>query len=252
VVFYKAGRTEPGRSAAAGHTASVAGDYDVCQAAVQQAGGIVTDTFKEFEQLLELSTAFHGKSVRGIRVGAVSNAGFEAVGMADAIEGQRYQVEIASLADSTADRLKRVLSEHGLGALINVRNPLDLTPMANEDVYESTLRVLLAADEVDAVLAGIIPLTGALRTTPEELATSGSLAERIPRLLAAGDKPLAVVVDSGPLYETLVQCLRAGGVPVFRSADQAVRSLGRYLCHRIAVRPGGRRRTARNPVAVSS
>ena len=33
VVLYKAGRTEPGRSAAAGHTAAVAGDYDVCQAA---------------------------------------------------------------------------------------------------------------------------------------------------------------------------------------------------------------------------
>ena len=35
VVFYKAGRTESGRSAAAGHTAAVAGDYDVCQAADQ-------------------------------------------------------------------------------------------------------------------------------------------------------------------------------------------------------------------------
>src|SRR6185503_2606577 len=74
VIFYKAGRTESGRSAAAGHTASVAGDYDVCQAAAEQAGAIVVDTFKEFEQLLELAVALHEKDVSGVRVAAVSNA----------------------------------------------------------------------------------------------------------------------------------------------------------------------------------
>jgi hypothetical protein len=26
--------------------------------------------------------------------------------------------------------------------------------------------------------------------------------------------------------------IRSAGVPVFRSSDQAIRSLGRYLCHR--------------------
>ena len=54
----------------------------------------------------------------------------------------------------------------------------------------------------------------------------GILVDRCPR------KPLIVVVDSGPLYDPLVRTLRLGGVPVFPSADQAIRSLGRYLCHR--------------------
>ncbi len=63
---------------------------------------------------------------------------------------------------------------------------------ANEKVaYEEAVRVMLEADEVDAV------------------------------------------VDSGPRYDPLVHALRVGGVPVFPSADQAIRSLGRYLCHRI-------------------
>jgi acyl-CoA synthetase (NDP forming) len=234
VVFYKAGRTEPGRTAAAGHTAAVAGDYDVCQAAAAQAGALVADTFKEFEQMLELCTALHGKRVRGVRVGAVSNAGFETVGIADAIQGQRYRVEIASLLEASTGRLAAVLRERGLGRLANPRNPLDVTPMAGEQVYEEAIRVMLDADEVDAVVVGVVPLTAALKTLPGEIEDPGSLANRIPRLFAEADKPIIAVVDSGPRYDPLVRALRLGGVPVFPSADQAIRSLGRYLCHRAA------------------
>ncbi len=234
VVFYKAGRTAPGRSAAAGHTAAVAGDYDVCQAAAAQAGALVADTFKEFEQLLELATALHTKSVHGVRIGALSNAGFETVGMADAIRGQRYEIEMAELSEQSTARLAAVLSEHGLERLANARNPLDVTPMASEEVYEGALRVLLESDEVDAVVVGIVPLTAALATVPGKLEAAGSLAERLPRVFAEAEKPIIAVVDSGPRYDPLASALRRGGVPVFPSADQAVRSLGRYLCHRVA------------------
>jgi acyl-CoA synthetase (NDP forming) len=233
IVFYKAGRTESGRSAAAGHTASVAGDYDVCQAAAEQAGAIVVDTFKEFEQLLELAVAFHEKDVAGIRVAAVSNAGFETVGMADAIQGQRYRVEMAHLSETDRFLLQSVLSEHGLGGLVNARNPLDLTPMAQEDVYEGAVRVMLESPDVDAVVVGIIPLTSTLKTIPSEIADPASLAVRLPRLFATSRKPLLAVIDSGPLYDPLAYALRNRGVPVFRSADQAIRSLGRYVCHRV-------------------
>jgi indolepyruvate ferredoxin oxidoreductase beta subunit len=240
VVFYKAGRTEPGRTAAAGHTASVAGDYDVCQAAAGQAGALVTDTFKEFEQLMEICTALHGREVRGVRVGVVSNAGFETVGMADAIQGQRYQVEMATLSEASLTRLAEVLEEQGLGRLVNVRNPLDITPMAKEKAYEGALRVMLDAEEVDALVVGIVPLTSALMATAPEIEDPASLAHLVPRLFAGAQKPLVAVVDSGSRYEPLVRALRLGGVPVFRSADQAIRSLGRYLCHRAEVRPQGR------------
>jgi acyl-CoA synthetase (NDP forming) len=232
VVFYKAGRTEPGRSAAAGHTASVAGDYDVCQAAASQAGALFADTFKEFEQLLEIGTALHDKKVGGVRLGIISNAGFETVGMADAIQGQRYAVEIASLSDDSTSKLKQVLEAGRLNRLVNARNPLDITPMASEEVYEGAIRVMLEADEVDAVVIGVVPLTAALKTGPDEIESEGGLAQRIPRLFAGAKKPVVVVVDSGSLYDLLVRALRLGGVPVFPSADQAIRSLGRYLCYR--------------------
>ena len=259
VIFYKAGRTETGRSATAGHTASIAGDYDVCDAAVSQAGALVADTFKEFEQLVEVATALHDKKVAGRRLGVVSNAGYETVGMADAILGARYRLEIPDLPPAAAKRIAGLLAPNRLDTLVNLRNPLDLTPMADEEVFEGCLRALLDSAEIDAVIASAVPLTPRMLTTPGELTQAGSLADRLPALFAESDKPLVVVFDSGPPFEDLFRRIRAAGVPVFHSSDQAVRSLGRYLCHRTgscpAVEPAqaSPRGEARNakPLAVT-
>lgn len=232
VIFYKAGRTEPGRSAAAGHTASVAGDYDVCQAAAAEAGAVVVDTFKEFEQLVELASALHDKRVGGRRIAAVSNAGCETVAMADAIRGPRYQVRIAALDEPTRERLRSVLVERRLDRLVNARNPLDIGPMADEAAYEGCARALLESPEVDALVLACVPLTPMLRTTPDEIARGGSLVEIVPRLLREYDKPMCFVVDCGTLYDAFALAVRETGVPVMRAVDQAIRSMGRYLCHR--------------------
>ncbi|MCG3138518.1 MAG: hypothetical protein HJJLKODD_02383 [Phycisphaerae bacterium] len=232
VVFYKAGRTSAGRTAAQGHTASIAGDYDVCQAAAAQAGAIVVDTFKEFEQLLELGSTLHQRSVHGQRLGVISNAGYETVGMADTIKGARYQIEMPSLNQLTTEKLTAVLKQQKLDGLVNARNPLDLTPMASDEAYEQCARVLLEANEIDALIISTVPLTTQLHTTPDEIVAAGSLPQRLVKLFAEAQKPLIGVVDAGSLYDPLARKLREGGVPVFRSADQAVRSLARYLTHR--------------------
>lgn len=231
VIFYKAGRTEEGRSATAGHTASIAGDYDICQSAAAAAGAIVAETFKEFEQLLELATALHGKAISGRRIAAISNAGYETVGMADSIKGPRHRMEIPELSPAEQARLEETLTRHKLHALVNARNPLDLTPMASDQAYEDCVRVFLEDDAVDAVVTSFVPLTPSMLTTDDEIGNPGSISHRLPELFRASRKPLVVVIDSGPAYEKLVHAIRSGGVPVFRSADEALRSLGLYLCH---------------------
>jgi indolepyruvate ferredoxin oxidoreductase beta subunit len=237
VVFYKAGRTEAGRSATAGHTASIAGDYDICLSAVESAGAIIAETFREFEEMLELAAALHGKKVNGRRIGAVSNAGYETVGMADAIIGPRHRVELPKLSEQTAANLGKVLAKYKLDKLVNVRNPLDVTPMANDEAYENCVRTFLEDPEIDAVVAAAVPLSPEMQNMPEELERPGSIARRIPVLFHESDKPLVAVVDSGPPFEELARTLRAAGVPLFRSADEAVHCLGRYLCHRAGKQP---------------
>lgn len=232
VVFYKAGRTDQGRDAAAGHTASVAGDYDICEAGATSAGALVAETFAEFEQLLELAATLHDRPVGGTRLGAISNAGFETVGIADRIRGPKYEVQLPALPDHTRAAIAVVLEQSKLTGLVNIRNPLDLTPMAGEAAYEGAARAMLECPEIDALLVSAVPLTPALTTTAGELAGHESLAHVLARLGAELHKPIAAVIDSGPIYLELVRQLRECGIPVFHFADQAMRSFGRYLSHR--------------------
>ena len=237
VVFYKAGRTPAGRTAAQGHTASLAGDWAVCESAIRQAGAIIAGSFGEFERLVELATCLHGKSSRGNRVGVISNAGYETVGMADAVSGEGRSLELSPLPDDLRGTIGRLLRERSLDALVNLRNPLDLTPMADDAAYESAARAMLAGDAYDAVVVGVVPMTPQLLSTVEEIKHPDSIAHRLARLFAESPKPLVVVIDAAEPYAALVGFLRSRGTPVFRRADEAISALQQYLRHLSTDRP---------------
>jgi len=239
IILYKAGRTPEGKSATSGHTASIAGDYMVCESVISQAGAMVADNFTIFEGLLRLSNAFHGKTITGNRLAAISNAGYESVGIADNILGEGYQLKMSNLTAATHQKLLEIVTEGRLDSLINIKNPMDITPMATEAVYEASIKALLEDDEVDAVVAAIVPLTPILATLKNEgsqdaFASEQNLIRRLPRLAAKSEKPLVIVVDSGPLYDPLANALQDSGLPVFRSADRAVTVLGKYIHNRLS------------------
>ncbi len=239
IIFYKAGRTPEGKSAMSGHTASIAGNYVVCESCISQAGAFVAETFTVFEGLLRLSCALHDKIISGNRLAAVSNAGYEAVGIADNILGGDYRLEMATFSQGTQKTLAKILGEAKLTALTDVNNPLDITPMAAEEVYEKVINTLLDDSHVDAIIVAIVPLTPILHTLPDEFvptetfSADQSIINRIARLNDHSAKPLVLVVDSGPLYDYMADAFQQHGLPVFRSADQAVRVLGKYIQGRL-------------------
>lgn len=241
VIFYKAGRTPEGKHALSGHTSSIAGDYMVCESCVSQAGAMVADTFSIFEGLLRLSCTLYHKSISGNRLAAVSNAGYEAVGIADNILGEDYRLEMAVLSKSSLDKLSKILSKENLDSLTSVSNPLDITPMASEDVYTTVIATLLEDIHIDAVIAAIVPLTPTLHTLAEEmdqvnrLGAENSIVEQIATLNAASSKPLIIVVDSGKLYDPMAEGFQNHGIPIFRSADIAVNVLGKYIRNRLQI-----------------
>ena len=83
VVLYRAGRTAAGASASASHTAAIAGDALITSALARQAGVIVAETLEAFDDLVRTLVLLDGKAVAGPRLGAMSNAGFECVAIAD-------------------------------------------------------------------------------------------------------------------------------------------------------------------------
>ena len=214
----------------------------MCEAALEEAGAWVAADFNEFSDLLRLCTHLRGTKVGGNRVAAISNAGFEAVGMADSIKTGRQFLRIQPFTGDTARSLAEALEEFRLDGLVDVKNPFDITPMANDEAYARLVSTILENPEIDAAVVGIVPLTPALQTLPafegsrESITDPNSVCQLLPRTAESSGKPVVVVVDSGSIFDPMVEALESGGLPVFRSADRAMR----MLCRWIAVKQGGR------------
>lgn len=239
VVFYKAGRTPEGKSATSGHTASLAGDFMVCESCVCQAGAIVAQNFNQFQDLFLLAETLYDKKIRGNRLAAVSGAGFEAVGMADSIQSDDYSMQLAPFAPETVDKIAAVLREKRLDALVGIVNPLDINPAADDDAHARIAAILAADPGVDAVVLGLDPLSPAMHTLAEtdipafDLHAAGSIARLLPEVARHSDKPIIGVIDGGRLYDPLRDALMAEGVPVFPVCDRAVSALAQYIQARL-------------------
>jgi acyl-CoA synthetase (NDP forming) len=231
VILYRAGRSAAGAAASASHTASIAGDYAVTRALFSQTGAIVAESLDEFDDALAAFTLLRDKSSEGNRLGALSNAGFECVAMADNLRG----LKLASFEPRTKDRLAAAFERTGIGGIVDVHNPLDLTPMADDEAYEECFSAIMDDPGVDCGIAGIVPLTAALHSLDSgpdyegDLNREDGLAARYGRLMARTPKPWVTVVDSGPLYDPLARALESRGIPTFRSADRALAALGLWM-----------------------
>ena len=227
VILYRAGRTAAGASASAGHTAAIAGDATVTRELARAAGVTIADTPAAFDDLLATFALLDGRPARGRRLGALSNAGSECVTIAD----HAGSLVLVPFPASTEQALAEILAPAGIGSVVDVHNPLDLTPIANAAVAGAAARTILDAGEVDAGIVGIVPMTDTLETLPagpdhgEDLAHPDAIAAVLGRIWKETTKPWVCVVDAGALYDPWVDVLRASGIPVLGTADAATRVL---------------------------
>ena len=235
VILYRAGRTPAGAKASASHTASIAGDYAVVRSLGRQAGVVVADSLEDFEDLTLLFALLGTAPLAGRRLAAVSNAGFECVAVADNLGA----FSLAAFAEATKRQLRDVFVANRIAHVVDLNNPLDLTPMTGDAGYVQTVEALLRDPEIDAVLVGCVPFTAAVQTLApaahhgENLAAPGGFVEGMASLRRATRKPMAAVVDAGPLYDPLVRALLEAGIPTFRAADRALRLLNVYAESRL-------------------
>lgn len=228
VLFYRAGRTSAGAGAAASHTASIAGDFAVTRDLFAQAGAVVCETLDEFDDAITIFTLLDGRKAHGNGLGAVSNAGFECVAIADNLSG----MQLAKFSEGTNAVLSKVLDDAGIADIVDLHNPLDITPMGSDDAYDRSFRAILADGNTHLGIVGLVPFTvrmNSLALDPEshneDVTLPDSIANRYGSLMAETDKPFVTVVDTGPLYDPLCRILEGHGVPVFRTADRALKML---------------------------
>ncbi|WP_454455797.1 CoA-binding protein [Thauera phenylacetica] len=236
VVVYKSGRSEAGQAGVMGHTASIAGDPVLFASVLAQAGATVTDDVEVFDDLFYMAGPLHAKRIGGDRLAAASGAGFEAVSAADASVGETFSMRMATLSADTIARIEAVLAEKKLAALVEVRNPLDMNPGADDDAHVRITAAMADDPGVDAVVVGLDPTAPMVRALEQsrlrpgyDLADPESTVHTLPPLVARTDKPIVAVVDAGRLYDAMAAGLMDRGVCVFRNVARGTRALVRHV-----------------------
>ncbi len=236
VVVYKSGRTAPGSSSVMGHTASIAGEPILFDSVLRQAGAIVAEDFTTFDDLFYLAGALHHKKIGGGRLGAISGAGFEAVGMADSIASDTFAMEMGALEAGTVNRVEEILLAKKLNALVEVRNPIDINPGADDEAHLQITEAFLQDPNIDAVMVGLDPTAPAVRALQQSTLRPGydikdpkSTVQLMPPLVNRNDKPVIGIVDGGTLYDAMCAGLMDQGVCVFRNCARGARALVRYV-----------------------
>jgi acyl-CoA synthetase (NDP forming) len=239
VVFYKAGRTVEGKAATSSHTASLAGDYMVCESCVRQAGAIVARTFTEFQELLVLSETLNQKKIKGNRLAAVSGAGFEAVGMADSIQSDDFHMTLADFSDHSKKQIADILEQKKLSAFVTLSNPLDINPAADDDAHAQITRILTRDQGVDAVVVSLDPMSPAMKTLDDtpvkgfDMHQDTSIKNQLIDVVNQSRIPVVAVVDGGRLYDPLRDALISRDIPVFTVCDKAIAALSLYIQGRL-------------------
>ncbi len=235
VIVYKAGRSPEGRGAASSHTASVAGDYGICRAVLEQAGAVVARDIFEFESFMKGMASLGDRPSRGNRVGLISNAGFECVIMADSLKGGGGGLILAEFTAATKARISAALEPLGIDKLQDIHNPLDVTPVGDDAAFSGCAEAVVEDPNVDCAVISPVPMTAAMQTLApspeykESILDSGSFAQRTIVLFRKTGKPFVVNIDAGKLYDPLCDLLENAGIPVFRRSDDALRFLRAFV-----------------------
>jgi acetyl coenzyme A synthetase (ADP forming)-like protein len=209
IVAVKAGRSRAGARAASSHTGALAASDAVVDALFRQAGVIRTNTL---EELFDVAALLSNQPLpAGRRVAILTNAGGPAILAADACEAQG--LELPALSSASIAELRTFLP-----ATASVGNPIDMIASASPQQYERALSVLLADEQVDAVLVIFIP---PLVTKGEDVAATIRRATST----RSGKPVLAIFMSAEPALPLLEP------VPCFRFPEAAASALARAVAY---------------------
>jgi acyl-CoA synthetase (NDP forming)/GNAT superfamily N-acetyltransferase len=226
IVAVKAGRRAarglggpqgPPQAAESGAPAIVAGDAAV-DALFRQTGVIRAETLDE---MFDLAAALDRQPLpAGRRVAILSDGGGPGLLCAGACEAARLSVP--PLSDATRERLAAFLPP-----TTTIGNPLELVAFSSADHYRRAVETLLAAHEVDALIAIHTPLDASGSAPMLEAIRQGAAAGRSAG--GAGKPVLACLVAKDEAGTPLV--LAGESIPTYAFPESAARVLGKIAAY---------------------
>jgi acetyltransferase len=244
IIVAKTGRTKAGARAAVSHTAALAGNARVWEAAFRQAGVVVARSGLE---MVDAAKALDWQPIpSGRRVGIVTNSGGTGVELTDLLAEEGLLVpELSSVMQA---RLA-----HLLPAYASPRNPVDMTPnwARFAELYPTCLEELARSGEVDAVVLVL------LQRSALDPAVAGAVVEAVERLRTGRVMvPVYVCWVAPREAQSNADLLQHARIPCFEWPERTARAVGHAVGYgesrsRVTVAPSVGRRPRRLPALGS-
>ncbi|MEJ5364986.1 MAG: acetate--CoA ligase family protein [Desulfosoma sp.] len=208
IVVHKSNRGGAGAVIARSHSASLATDDAVTDAAFRQCGILrVTDQ----NEGLTAIKGFLLPRMRGGRLAVISRSGGHAVMAADAADEFGFELP------PFPEELVKMAESHARAGVIQFHNPMDLGDVFDLELYEKLARQTLARADIDGLLfihnyQGIFDAEG-----------SRQLVQSLGRLMGEAQKPIAVCVFT--MQKELELNRKTAGYPLFTDPRDALRAL---------------------------
>ena len=212
VVVMKTGRTEQGARVISSHTASLAGQDEIFDAAFKQCGALRVENAIEFSSLLLALS--HGKLPKGDRIGILSEGGGDCALTADAcaLSG----LDLPTFSPKHQERLREIVPEIG-----QVTNPVDL---AMWEKIPEVAEIMLEGDEIDGLIV-VGGFAGWDFLNPNVAPEVEASAEKMSALIAKTDKPLLIYTYYSYADSKSFDTLRENRVPLFMDHHDAVNTM---------------------------
>jgi acyl-CoA synthetase (NDP forming) len=145
-------------------------------------------------------------------------------------------MEMGALEAGTVTALEDILKAKKLDALVEVRNPIDINPGADDEAHLQIVEAFLQDPNIDAVVVGLDPTAPSVRALESSKLRPGfdindpkSTVHLMPPLVHRNDKPVIGIVDGGSLYDAMCGRLMDQGVCIFRNCARGTKALVRYV-----------------------
>ncbi len=215
LVILKAGKGALGAKATLSHTGTLAGSYKIFSSAIKQAGAIEA---QNLDELFHLAKILQVPKFFSSKIAVLTNGGGNGVLASDSIE--KHQLKLAHFSDKTKSELKAFLPSYS-----NIQNPLDIIGDADSQRYEKSLELLIADENIDAIVVIILFQTA-------------SLDSRIINVLAQAKtkskKPIVAVCTGGDYTQLHAKMLDDYQIPTYPSPDDAISALSKILNYNIS------------------
>ena len=208
IVALKSGRTSAGSSAAASHTASLAGKDEIYDAAFKRSGIIRVKTVRE---LINLARALSSQPfAKGDKIAIVTNGGGVGVMCTDSLVWNN--LELAELTKDTNNKFKEAVRNGVIPEHASLNNPIDIIGDATPDRYKTAMDIVLEDNNVNGLIVAFLFQSPAL---------SEDIISKTAEMKKHG-KPIVAIAPGGKFADQIAHKIEEKGIPVYETPEEGV------------------------------